>query len=164
MTKLVPLRDQELVAEWVPIDQAMKALGKSKSMVRWLVKQGKLRARKELNAGTGHAVLLVSAADIARVNRENETGRPIEETTSVAPLREAVAPSSPSAPGMRIPAAAGLPAPRPWLTLTQAAKYSGLPARHLADMAASGELKAEKVFGKKVGRWKFRAEALNAMG
>ena len=143
------------------MDEAVKALGKSKSMVRWLVKQGRLRAKKELNAGTGHAVLLIAAADIARLKRENETGTPIEETTTIAPLRDAVAPS---VPDLAIPAVSGLPAPRPWLTLTQAAKYSGLPVRHLVAKAEFGELKGEKVVGEKSVRWKFRAEALNAMG
>lgn len=62
------------------------------------------------------------------------------------------------------PAAMPQPAaPAPWLTLAEAALYSGLPLAHLKAAVLAGELPARDVGRRKGGRWRVRREDLEAM-
>lgn len=56
--------------------------------------------------------------------------------------------------------AAALPPAGKWLTLKEAAEYSGLPARWLRAAARAGKLRAQNV-GEKRERWMFPREGLN---
>lgn len=52
---------------------------------------------------------------------------------------------------------------RPWLTLADAADYSGLPASYLFGLIEAGELKARDVGVRPGGRWRIRKLDLDAI-
>jgi excisionase family DNA binding protein len=53
--------------------------------------------------------------------------------------------------------------PRPWLTIDEAAAYSGLPASYLLGLIMAGELKARNVGPRPGGRWRVRKLDLDAI-
>jgi excisionase family DNA binding protein len=52
---------------------------------------------------------------------------------------------------------------RPWLTLAEAAAYSGLPASYLRELIGTLELKARNVGPRPGGRWRVRRLDLDAI-
>lgn len=148
--------------EWIPKADAAKRLGISIRQIENLTAKGRIRKRKMAKAAwekTGRVVY--AAADIEAI-RSGERPAPAA-LVPVAPAAPAPAgsPGEPVAALAALARALGLPAPgKPWLSLREAADYSGLPARWLREAARAGKLRAQNV-GEKRERWMFPREGLS---
>lgn len=146
--------------EWIPKADAAKRLAISIRQIENLTAKGRIRKRKMAKAAwekTGRVVY--AAADIEAI-RSGERPAPAAALVPVAPA-PAGSPGEPLAALTALARALGLPAPgKPWLSLREAADYSGLPARHLVESARSGQMRARNV-GVKRERWMFPREGLN---
>lgn len=149
--------------EWLDKHQAAERLGKSWRTVLTLAQEGKIQSRKEKDHATGQMVVKLHAGDIERLCYERDH----PETTAVAALPKVAvgkakqAPASPAEP-------ATTASKRPWLTLDEAAEYSGLRKSWLLDFAMQNLPATLEGIGISVrdngpgpgGRWRFHRGSL----
>jgi hypothetical protein len=150
---------------WLAKAEAAALLGVSVRQLELKTAQGLVRKEtlpKKPNERAARVVYSRADLDAIRAGKPNRYGE------AAAPKGELSAPNN----GARDPFA-GLaaqlaaisrafppPAPKPkWLTLKEAAVYTGLPARWLAEAARAGKMRAQNV-GVKRDRWMFPREGL----
>lgn len=128
---------REMEAVWVPVvkegDRKPPVTGANGFLA------AKLARIEEAVTGTGNAGSTALA--------------PIEAAQSLAPLAQAIAAALRE--GQR-----GAPEPKPWLTLPEAAQYSGLPAHWLVAQARLGGIRAVNVGTGSKEFWRFNRAAL----
>jgi len=151
---------------------AAKILGKSERTVAYLMSSGKLPVGY-VSGPTGRQAML-RRADVERIKKEFET--PIVVTgeggeVAAPPAAALVRMRAGGDPFTGIMAqlaafARAFPAPasladvaRPWLTVKEAAAWTGLPARWLLEKAKAGELRAVNV-GLTRESWRFSRDGL----
>jgi len=158
------------IVEWITPDEAAKSLGLSIRRVLEYATAGELRTQKN---GRGR---LINFSDVEKLKRAREEKRQGEMQ------RAAASTSGESKAGLNgithaltttvqalvdrtrhsgEPAIAQ-PQPRikPWLTLIEAAEYTGLPASYLLKQAKYGALDARDVGPRPGGRWRFSRHSL----
>ena len=142
--------------EWLGKEEVAELLDKSIRTVLNMAKEGTIKSKLERNPKTGHKNVLFDAEDARRLRDQPDPPlmrKPavvqVDAPASFAPIREAPA------------------SPRPWLTLDEAAEFSGLTKRWLLAEAerepkAYGIDIAVRDMGKHSpgGRWRFHRESL----
>lgn len=134
--------------QWVPVDKAMKLLGKGERSIQRLVQQGVLEQRR---AGVnGHSERLYSTRDLVRIKEQG-----ISSTAALAPVPRPLA------------SVQALPAPEPepkpaanalWLSIEQAAEVSGFAPSFLRGLIDTEAIAAVK--GGPHGAWRIRRASL----
>jgi hypothetical protein len=153
---------------WLAKDKAAKLLGVSIRQLENRAAKGEIRKNtlpRQLNERAARVLYSIEDIDAIRAGRPNRYGEPAAPKPSLA-----VVGSSPGEPPagfvaqlaqlMRaLPPPAEKPKLKRWLTVREAAEYSGLPARWLAEAARAGKMRAQNV-GVKRERWMFPREGL----
>lgn len=136
-----------LTREWLPLDQVVREIGRSERTVQRLATAGELRFRQR----EGTREREYHAGDVSRIKEEGTKTH-----------REEPAPANALAfpPALRIPRwlpAAAPAEPKLWLTLEEAAAFSGLGVRLLKRLCRERKLTALKERGE---GWKVRRVSL----
>jgi len=140
--------------EYITKDIAARRSGRSVRRLLELAANGRIRKRVIKDAGNGNRALAVfHAGDIAALARgENPPATSLQI-------------SNPVRPGAALPhgeETANPAAPRLWLTIAEAANYSGLPASFLLHMITCKKLLALDVGPRPGGRWRIARRDLEA--
>ena len=159
--------------EWISKSEAARLLDKSERTILSMASSGKLRSKQERDATKGgQKVTLLHAGDVARWAHAGEIAPFLNDGESAVQL-------------VRNPAA-GLPAPyispqlaeiertmkeafpssrlsRPWLTLGEAAEYSGLPKSVILTLIEASQLKAIDCGPRPGGRYRVKRSDLDAL-
>jgi hypothetical protein len=152
MAKVVTVMGRE---EWLTPEKVMKEIGKSERSVQRLAAAGHLRWKLESGKRVYHA------DDLTRIKEEGIPARRVEPETRVLAPRV-------SAPLALVSVAREVArifaSPRPvditqklWLSLEEAAYYSGLAKRDLLTLCQAGKIVSRKSAG-----WKIRRASLEA--
>jgi hypothetical protein len=170
--------DIDELAGWIPGNEAAALLRVTERSVRRRAEQGLIRRRTDPRprVGKGIAAPLYSRADVeallagtpnmqAVLVREKQGSEDRAKTGKVVddpnPLGAALVEALRAFTGARVDLVA---APsqnfRPWLPLTQASDYSGLPRRWLKAAARDGRVEAINAGTEKRPRWMYRLDAL----
>ncbi len=180
--QLPQLTDEPEQVEWVTKEYAADALGKSVRTILEYAESNKIGSKKVPNPETGRDVLMLNAGDVARLRHEKENPPP----RTSGKLRT----GSPQSPQLAAPVEAEeqeTPASsrreflesieaQPWLTLDQAAQFSGLTKRWLLQQAeGTAGIAPERLnpLGVRIiirdmgkhspsGRWRFHRGSLRA--
>lgn len=146
--------------EYISKQLAADALGLSPRRLLEISRTGEIKRRYARDPVTKRRQAIFRAADVARLADE------------VASRKSAVRPETVERPESAAlshirPAPLALPAPeapvRPWLTLAEAADYSGLPASFLSSMIIDGKLAALDVGVRPGGRWRIARRDIDAI-
>ena len=140
-------QDRQLQAQnvWITKKDAAEAVGTTVRQIERYMQRGLLR--KQMAEGRNGPVALVNAEDCRRVKHRREAGPVTVAIEKPAPL------------ALAAPAEAPQP-PRPWLTLVEAAEFSGLPASWLKRAATSGQVEAINCGSIERPRWRFHRDSL----
>jgi hypothetical protein len=154
--------------EWYSKEEAAARLGSperplSPRRVLELAKEGRLESGRTRDPNTGQTVVRIRAGSVERFleNKRNPAPIPAPEAREV---REPRTPQALARRGselmelvrvLRDGCANRAPA-RLWLTLAEAADYSGLPAAILVRCITDGRLSAIDVGRRRGGRWRIR--------
>jgi hypothetical protein len=157
---LLPL-PQGAVIEWISVATTCRDLDLSEARVKQLLRAGAIQGEIRRNPKTHKRGWRVNAGSVAAYQHEKQNRQAVTEP--VTQLAELPQPVPQPVPG-EFPAALPLPAPCQWLGLRQAARYSGLSPTSLKAGAESGRIAAWNDGTENRPVWKFRAEALNAIG
>ncbi len=153
------------LAETLTRREACGLLGKSPRSLNDYTKAGRLPV-EYVSGSTGRQAMF-ARADVERLKRELETPLVRQGALALAPRPGGV--TDPSRPQGLVDLAMIFerareyvqPAPRPWLTLAEATKYSGLPRAYLRSLAVDGAAFARDVaLGGSRARWMFSREGL----
>jgi hypothetical protein len=132
---------------WLQIDAAALSLGVSERTIRNRIADRKVATRREEIPGRRDATL-VSAADIERLRAEMNRGVITPAiAANGADLNGALAACLAQLAHAQLPAAAPAPKPKPFLTVADAAAYSGLPAGLVRRLIRDGALAAAAFAG-----------------
>lgn len=140
--------------EYISKQLAAEALGLSPRRLLEISQSGEIKRRYARDPVTKRRQAIFRAEDVARL------------ADAVASRKSAVRPETAALSHIRtLPPA--LPAPeapgRPWLTVDEAAEYTGLPASFLAARIADGKLAALDVGVRAGGRWRVNRRDLDAI-
>lgn len=162
----VALDPSELALSWMPKKEAAEFLGVSLNQLTVRVREGYIEKRSE-KTGPVFSVADMVALKSGKPIRVNSASSPSPQPQVEAMAQAIVAHSPDPFAGLaahlaKLAAAYPSPAPelKPWLTLDEAARYSGLPARFLVDRARSGGLRAVNVGPGSREFWRFHREGL----
>lgn len=138
--------------EYLTKEVAAKRSGRSVRRLLELAAAGKVRKKIVQDPrNNNRPISLFNAADIDALARGE---------TSTAMVLQAKAPPVPFA---AMPQRAAPISDRPWLTLDEAADYSGLPASFLLGMIKRKKLPALDVGPRKGGRWRVAKRDIDAI-
>jgi excisionase family DNA binding protein len=144
---------------------AAKQLDLSVRRVMEMSAAGRLPRHKRFDPATQREAVMFRAADVAKLKAE-KTPRPVDLPALPEPAASGISTMvdrierSASA----IVRAASVPPPsRPWLTLAEAAEYSGLPESFLHAMIDQGTLPALDVGVRPGGRYRVRRSDLDGI-
>ncbi len=147
--------------EWLSKHDAAFRLGVSQRRIDQLLADGTLRGRKVPQPGGGRDLTEVHSGSVERYSDRKEVERTTGSTSLAKQLQTlsgALAVSQQPAPITQ------KPAPRPWLSIAEAADYSGLPASVLRRMVENGTLGAIDVHrAGRGGRYRIRKLDLDRM-
>jgi excisionase family DNA binding protein len=129
-----------LPAQYLSKDIAAKELGMSVRRLMELSQNGRIERSKRPDPVTGRETTIIAVEYVALLKDEMTP----KAVAVVPPLPRPVAPIG-----------------RPWLTLAEAAEYSGLPAAFLRDLIAGGQLRALNVGVREGGRYRVRRSDLD---
>src|SRR5215471_901231 len=133
-------------------DVAAKRSGRSVRRLLEIASRGGIRKKIIRDANNGNrALTLFHAQDIAALAENPKAPLQIS-----GPLREPPA-------AMQHSENAEQKTTRPWLTLAEAADYSGLPAGFLAELVTNGKLPALDVGVRAGGRWRVAKRDLDSI-
>lgn len=142
--------------EYLTKEIAAKRSGRSPRRLLELAARGEIRKKIVQDPDNGDRRLaLFHAGDIARLGRKSRK----RHSAAAAPVPAAVPALVPIAAPMPQP----VPQPRLWLTVTEAAEYSGLPPGFLRKRIAARHLPALDVGHRKGGRWRISRRDLEDM-
>jgi excisionase family DNA binding protein len=151
------MKTQPATDQWVTIEVATKALGRSERSIQRLVQQGALSQRRE--GVNGQAERLYSASDLARIKEQG-----ITTMTALVPVKGGLGRDIPI-PARALANLALPPPPEPapaanalWLSLEQAAEVSGLSESFLRGLIDTEAIAAVK--GGPHGAWRIRRASL----
>jgi DNA-binding CsgD family transcriptional regulator len=170
--------------EWLDKHEAAKRLDLNWRTVLAMAKAGKIRSEKVRDPETRQRVVKLHAGDIQRLCYDRDHPEP---TTPLTRREKTVAEAVNNLESNRQIAArlnlgtetldelleriyqkmgvAGrLATPKPWLTLEEAAEYSGLPLRWLRTKAAEGSIHAIDVGSGQRHIWRFNRDGLAEIG
>lgn len=153
-----------MAPEWVPKSDAARFLGVSPRQIERRAAAGMIRSRRESRRPDQTAApVLFSREDLLAIKAGAPNYHPVVEPATPASESKLAVLPAPAAGLERLaqllgPAPA---APKPWLTLDEAAEYSGLPVRWLRSAASEGRIVAVNV-GLKRPRWLVSRDALAA--
>ena len=162
------------LSSWPTHTEAAAQLATNERTIRRWIEAGRLKAAYRPAAGR-KPIAVVDPADIERLRTERQPVLLVEAVqTSTNPdsmpdVRIAPAPGSPrggdpfaglAAHLARLAAAFPAAQPKPWLTLSEAEAYSGLPRAWLIAQARSGALRAVNVGQGTKEFWRFNREGL----
>lgn len=128
--------------QYLSKELAAKRLNMSVRRIMELSQNGRLERFKRPDPVTGRETTIFAVADVERLKDE------------LTPKALAVVPTPPRAV---------TPVLRPWLTLAEAAEYSGLPAAILRDLIEGGKLRALDVGVRPGGRYRVRRADLDGI-
>ena len=167
----------KLQLEWIRKDEAAKRLKVSTRSVLSMAAAGKIQRKPERDPATNQTVMLLHAGDIERIAFEREHPEPAQALQAIAPQ----ALQAPRTNGhiaiqrykgdgeqgllAMLAAHAAQPAQviRPWLTLSEAAEYCGLPEMFLLGLIDNGKLPALNVGVRAGGRYRVKRGDLDAI-
>lgn len=149
--------------DYISKDAAAKQLNLSVRRVQDLAKDGKIKSKLERNPETGHMTLMFHAGDVAAYQQRQEEASKLpaprlKDGMIGVPFRQPFMPfvaTTPPEPVFAVPQA--------WLTLDQAASYSGLPASFLRSLIDSGTLAAFDTGPRPGGRWRVAKRDLDTL-
>ncbi len=133
--------------EWIRKAAAAALIGTTLRQVERYASAGAIR--KQMVADKHGPVALLSREDCLRIKQRREQG-PVVTAVTPAPPRQVALPPLAEAPHQ----------PRPWLTLAEAAEFSGLPASWLKRAAWSGQVEAINCGSVDRPRWRFHRDSL----
>ena len=118
-----------------------------------LAAEGKFTRHRAYDPETKREAIMFDAAEIQAIADRKEYNVPASSTAVAVRPRVVEVDGEPAAPAVL----------RPWLTLAEAADYSGLPATILFGLIQTGELRARDVGVRPGGRWRIRKLDLDAI-
>jgi hypothetical protein len=138
-------------------------LGKSKRTVETYLALGRLRV-SYVNGANGKQAQF-DREDVERFKREMDepTVRAVQMPTALASRKDAGTQNvfaNALAYYLQTHIPAGVPEPKPWLPLAEAAEYSGLPASYLVAQARLGKCRAINVGTGRKEFWRFHRASL----
>jgi excisionase family DNA binding protein len=158
--------------EWLSKEEAGVRLGKlSNRRVLELAAEGRLESERVRDPNTGQMVVRIHSGSIERLLDERNAPKPIPDPSPRKPgeVREPPHPSQSLARRVTevmaiaqmlregyANGAASARSARLWLTVDEAADYSGLPAVTLRGLIGRGNLPAMDVGIRRGGRWRVR--------
>ena len=134
---------------------AAARLGLSVRRLMELAQQGKIEGFRQFDPQTRRDATMFDVSDVARLKAEWTPKAIVPALAAPTPSTALVRTNG----GLSAPAAA--PSPRPWLTIGEAADYSGLPAATLRQFVESGRLAALDVGVRPGGRYRVRRADLD---
>lgn len=144
--------------EYISKRRAAEALGISPRRLLELSQSGQIRRHYHNDPQTRRRAAFFARPDVERLAAERIQAAP-QSAASLAigggtlrPRSQPIALPAPEAPA------------RPWLTVDEAAEYTGLPASFLAAMIAGGKLAALDVGVRAGGRWRVNRRDLEGIG
>ena len=144
--------------EYISKRRAAEALGISPRRLLELSQSGRIKRHYHNDPQTHRRAAVFARPDVERLAAERIQAAP-QSAASVAIPGGTLRPSS---------QAIALPAPdRPWLTLNEAAAYTGLPASFLGSLITGGKLAALDIGawrGRDGGRWRVNRRDLDGIG
>ena len=154
--------------EWLRKDEAAKRLNMSTRSVLAMAADGKIQRKPERDPATNQVVMLLHAGDIERIAYERDHPEASQAVQAVAPqpshANGAIKPGGEQALlAMLAHAAQPAPAIKPWMTLVDAAEYSGLPETFLRGLVDQGKLPACDVGVRAGGRYRVKRSDLDAI-
>ena len=149
--------------EWISKEEAAARLELSARRILELAKQGKIRSNRIISTATGQPVVVIHAGSVERYRDKlgdpliggDAACEPHAKGIATTRLTERAIGEMLDAVSHAIRTRYGL-----WLTLDQAADYSGLPAQILRDMVVAGKLEAMDVGRRRGGKWRIRRLSL----
>ena len=155
-----------MIVEWVTKEEAGLRLGTperplSPRRVLELAREGKIQSQLVRNVDTGQMTTQIHAGSVERFLEERNLQKEliISVPNTNGQVRDPRAPQPSQALELLREVCEGLrsaPSARLWLTLEEAADYSGLPAAILVHFIASKTLKAMNVGRRRGGQWRIR--------
>ncbi len=162
---------------WLTRKQAAERLKLSYSRVAALggganPKPGEIHTSGQKSPYSGQNCTLYHAGDVERLafERENPTVRDSAESlmpTGIRPIHPIPAAKNPDGGRYAVPSLWGpareVPALKPWLTISEAAEYLGLPASTIERLVKSGTLPALDCGPRPGGKWRVKRSDLDAL-
>lgn len=149
--------------EWINKADAAARLKVSERHVLFLASRQKIESRKVQNGARGQAVIQLLAADVERYayERDHPEDKPAETAIARLPKPEtARAELSPELVRMLelgfLPMKSDASHIVPWVTVDEAAEFSGLPASAIRTLIQCGELPAIDCGPRKGGKWRIK--------
>ena len=152
--------------EWITKDAAAQELNLSVRRIQDLAKGEKIKSKLEKNPATGHKTLMLDAGSVAAYQAQQEQAANLpavlrsngasNDFNKIARLAAEVFRHDDP------PAKFGKP-DASWLTLDQAALYSGLPRSFLRSLIDSGKLAAFDTGPRSGGRYRVAKKDLDAL-
>ena len=145
--------------EYISKRRAAEALGISPRRLLELSQSGQIRRHYHNDPQTRRRAAFFARPDVERLAATRIQAAP----QSAAPLAIPGGTLRPASQAIALPAPAA-PA-RPWLTVDEAADYTGLPASFLARLITGGKLPALDIgrCGRSGGRWRVNRRDLDAI-
>lgn len=142
---------------WLTKQQAAERLNLSTSRVFALGEAGIIKTQRFKSPTSGQFVAIFHSGDIERViyERENPDKLPakLDKPIAVSPQYSekwyGIKPIEPRQ--------------KPWITISQAADYTGLPVSNILKGVESGEIPARDVGPRPGGRWRVKRSDLDAL-
>ena len=146
--------------EYISKQLAAESLGLSPRRLLEISQTGQIKRRYARDPVTKRRQAIFRAADVARLADEIASRkcsvRPEAAARSESAALSHIRTVPPALPQLERPA-------RPWLTVDEAADYTGLPASFLASMIAAGKLAALDVGVRAGGRWRVNRRDLDGI-
>lgn len=159
-TQVQPIPD-----EWITVEEAAKLRGVAPRTIWRDVQLGRITTKKVRFPGERVYRTLVKRIDVLAVKTSDAQVRELQGGQRAALVAPAQAQLAAALAAIAPKPAAEAP-PKPWLTLDQAAEYSGLPASFLARQIESGRLPALDILAgtKAAGRcWRVKPSDLDEL-
>lgn len=143
--------------EYISKRRAAEALGISPRRLLELSQSGRIKRHYHNDPQTHRRAAVFARPDVERLAAERIQAAP-QSAASVAIPGGTLRPSSQAIalPALEAPA-------RPWLTVDEAAEYTGLPASFLSARIVDGKLAALDVGVRSGGRWRVNRRDLDAI-
>jgi len=156
---------------WLTKTSASETLGRSPSRVAALGTEGAIKTQPATNPVSKQRVTLFHAGDVERLAFERDHPGEVSKVPAKLehpplPLRSEVLSwiRENAIPGGTTDARFNeQTTPKPWLTLAEAAEYSGLPVSTIRNLIDAGSLKHLDVGPRPGGRWRVKRSDLDAL-
>lgn len=167
---------------WLTKKQAAERLGLSESRVAAMLvpnmsddaaenfrrEQNQIRGKRDRNPSSNQLVVLFLAGDVERIAFERQNPTEVTKVPGKKLDKPGVDPLTELFQKTGLMSVRGLPRvqeppQKPWITISEAAEYSGLPASAISKLVESGKLPALDCGPRPGGKWRVKRTDLDAL-